>query len=63
MQGRAIGEYLSRARPDNDNPGRPGVRNGAPQQQAMTGRTMSAKRSSANSHREPKVPSVPNICS
>ena len=31
-----IGEYLSRARPDNDNPGLPGVRNGVPQQQAMT---------------------------
>jgi len=26
--------------PDNDNPGRPGVRIGVPQQQAMTGRMM-----------------------
>ena len=58
-----IGEYLSRARPDNDNPGSAG---GAPRCAATAGddgQNDAAKRSSANSHREPKVPSVPNICS
>ena len=63
MQGRAIGEYLSRARPYNDNPGSAGGAQRCAATAGDDGQNDAAKRSSANSHREPKVPSVPNICS